>query len=549
MAKEILFNDKARLALQAGVDKLANAVKVTLGPKGRAVVLDKGYGSPTITLDGVTIAKEITLADPVENMGAELVKEVASKTGDMAGDGTTSATVLAQAFINEGIKRVAAGMDPVALRAGMEEARKVVLLSLEKVAQPVGVKEKIAQVATISCRDPKIGQLIADVIEKIGKDGVVTVESSQTLGIESEMVEGMQFDRGYVSPYMITNTERMEASFENAHILVTDKKISLVAELLPLLEKLLQAGKKDLVIIADDLEGEALTTLILNKLRGIFNCLAIKAPGFGDRRKEILADIAIVTGATFVTEDLGKKLESIELSDLGQARRVVSNKDNTVIVGGAGEKNKIEERANQIRAELVKTESSFDKEKLLERLGKISGGVAVIKVGAVTEVEQKEILHRVEDAVAATKAAVAEGIVPGGGVAFVRGAQAVTGLMAGMDKSNNESLARLSGAQLVYDGLLAPIRQIALNAGYDAGVVLDKVMQEQDDFGFNAANGVYGKLFELGIIDPHKVAKTAFNNAFSVASLFLITEAVVVNLPEKEKSSDDNSRGSMMGGY
>ncbi len=549
MAKEILFNDKARLALQAGVDKLANTVKVTLGPKGRAVVLDKGYGSPMITLDGVTIAKEITLADPVENMGAELVKEVASKTGDMAGDGTTSATVLAQAFINEGIKRVAAGMDPVALRAGMEEARKMVLLSLEKVAQPVGVKEKIAQVATISCRDPKIGQLIADVIEKIGKDGVVTVESSQTLGIESEMVEGMQFDRGYVSPYMITNTERMEASFENAHILVTDKKISLVAELLPLLEKLLQAGKKDLVIIADDLDGEALTTLILNKLRGIFNCLAIKAPGFGDRRKEILADIAIVTGAAFITDDLGKKLESVELADLGLARRVVSNKDNTVIVGGAGEKNKIEERANQIRAELVKTESSFDKEKLLERLGKISGGVAVIKVGAVTEVEQKEILHRVEDAVAATKAAVAEGIVPGGGVAFVRGAQAVTGLMAGMDKANNESLARLSGAQLVYDGLLAPIKQIALNAGYDAGVVLDKVMQGQDDFGFNAANGVYGKLFELGIIDPHKVAKTAFNNAFSVASLFLITEAVVVNLPEKEKSSDDNSRGSMMGGY
>lgn len=425
----------------------------------------------------------------------------------------------------------------------------MVLLSLEKVAQPVGVKEKIAQVATISCRDPKIGQLIADVIEKIGKDGVVTVESSQTLGIESEMVEGMQFDRGYVSPYMITNTERMEASFENAHILVTDKKISLVAELLPLLEKLLQAGKKDLVIIADDLDGEALTTLILNKLRGIFNCLAIKAPGFGDRRKEILADIAIVTGAAFITDDLGKKLESVELADLGLARRVVSNKDNTVIVGGAGEKNKIEERANQIRAELVKTESSFDKEKLLERLGKISGGVAVIKVGAVTEVEQKEILHRVEDAVAATKAAVAEGIVPGGGVAFVRGAQAVTGLMAGMDKANNESLARLSGAQLVYDGLLAPIKQIALNAGYDAGVVLDKVMQGQDDFGFNAANGVYGKLFELGIIDPHKVAKTAFNNAFSVASLFLITEAVVVNLPEKEKSSDDNSRGSMMGGY
>ncbi|MFH1759148.1 MAG: chaperonin GroEL [Patescibacteria group bacterium] len=547
MAKQILFNEKARLALQRGVDKLADTVRVTLGPKGRAVVLEKSYGAPMITHDGVTIAKEIELEDKVENIGAELVKEVASKTSDVAGDGTTTATLLAQVFIGEGIKRVAAGIDPIVLKEGIDKARVVVLETLKGLAQPVVDKEKIAQVATISSRDPKVGELISEVLEKVGKDGVVTVEQGQTMGISKEVVEGLQFDRGYISPYMVTNTERMEAALEDPYILVTDQKISLVSDLVPLLEKVIQGGKKEMVIIADDIEGEALTTLVVNKLRGVFNVLAIKAPGFGDRRKEMLQDIATVTGAEFISEEVGRKLDNIDVSALGQAHRVVSTKDNTTIVGGKGDKNKIDERIAQIKIQLENTDSEFDREKLQERLGKLSGGVAVIKVGAVTEVEQKEAQHRVEDAVAATKAAVEEGVVPGGGVAFVRAAQAVSKLMNSFNKSSQEDLGRLAGAQIVYDGLIAPLKQIAQNAGHDDGVVLDRVVRQSGDYGFNAEDGSYGKLFELGIIDPHKVVRSAFENSISIASLFLITEAVVADIPDK-KNDMSSMGGGMPGG-
>lgn len=549
MAKQILFNEKARLALKAGVDKLADTVRVTLGPKGRAVVLEKSYGSPVITRDGVTIAKEIELEDKMENIGAELVKEVASKTGDVAGDGTTTATVLAQDFISEGIKGVAAGLDPIALRSGMAKSYQVVLDVLKNLSQPIVSQEKTAQVATISSRSSRIGSLIAEVIEKVGKDGVVTVEQSQTLELSKEIVEGLQFDRGYISPYMMTNPERMEAVLDSPLILVTDKKISSISDLVPLLEKLAQTGKKELVIIADEVDGEALATIVVNKLRGIFSVLAVKAPGFGDRRKELLEDIAIVTGADFISEDLGRKLEGVEISSLGQAHRVVANKDNTTIVGGGGDKKLIEDRVQQIKTQLDKTDSEFDKEKLQERLGKLSGGVAVIKVGAATEVEQKELQHRVEDAVAATKAAVEEGVVPGGGVAFVRAAQAVKRLMNSFNKNSQEDLSHLAGAQIVYHGLLAPLKQIAQNAGYDAGVVLDRVIRQGDDYGFNAVDGNYGQLFELGIIDPHKVVRSAFENAYSVASIFLITEAVVADIPvEKDSGPPSGGMPPGMGG-
>jgi len=552
MAKQILFNEKARLTLQKGVDKLANAVKVTLGPRGRAVVLEKSYGPPTITHDGVTIAREIELEDKIENIGAALVKEASSKTGDIAGDGTTTAAVLAQRFINEGIKRVSAGINPVTLREGINQARVVVLSSLKELAQPTDNTEKIAQVATISSRDPEVGKMIAEVIEKVGHDGVVTVEQSNTLGISKEVVEGLQFDRGYISPYMMSNAERMEAILEEPYILVTDSKISAVSDLVPLLEKVVQSGKKDMVIIADDVEGEALATLVVNKLRGTFNVLAVKAPGFGDRRKELLQDIATVTGADFISEEVGKKLEGLELTALGKAHRVVATKDNTTIVGGKGDKAEIESRISQIRVQLEAATSEFDKEKLQERLGKLSGGVAVIKVGAVTEVEQKETQHRVEDAVAATKAAIEGGIVAGGGVALVRSAQAVKKLMNGFNKSSTEDLGRLAGAQIVYDGLIAPIKQIAENAGHDSGVVLDRVMRQTDDYGFNALTGTYGKLFELGIIDPHKVVRSAFENAISIASLFIITETVVADIPTKDDKSPASSQmppGMGMGGF
>lgn len=531
MAKQILFNEKARLALKRGVDKLADTVKVTLGPRGRAVVLEKSYGAPVVTLDGVTIAKEIELEDKIENIGAELVKEVASKTNDIAGDGTTTATLLAQVFIREGLKVVTGGVDPVRLRNGMEAAYNAILNALQKLSKPIQGKEEVGQVATISSRDPNIGNLIADVIYQVGKDGVVTVEQSQTLGLSKEIVEGLQFDRGYISAYMVTNSEKMESVLEDPYILVTDKKISAISELLPILEKLVQAGKKELVIIADEVDGEALATLVVNKLRGIFNVLAVKAPGFGDRRKDLLEDIATVTGAEYISEDIGRKLDSVELTSLGQARRVIANKDNTTVVGGKGDKEKINQRVAQIKVQLQKTESDFDKEKLQERLGKLSGGVAVIKVGAATEVEQKEKQHRIEDAVAATKAAIEEGIVAGGGVALVRASQTVE---ADLKKQFIDQPTEMLGVGIILRGLYEPLKQIAQNAGNNGDVVLNTVLSGKDDYGFNAASGNYENLLAAGVIDPTKVTRTALQNAISVASLFLITEAVVADIPKKD---------------
>lgn len=546
MAKQILFDEKARMALKKGVDKLADAVRVTLGPKGRAVILDKGYGSPVITRDGVTIAKEIELEDKIENIGADLVKEVASKTNDLAGDGTTTATLLAQVLINNSIKNVASGADPISMQRGMEKAYEVVLESLRNLSQKINNKEEIAQVATISARDEEIGKLIADVIEQVGKDGVVTVEESQTMGLSKDMVEGMQFDRGYVSQYMITNADKMEASLEDPYILVTDKKISSINELLPLLEKLIKAGKKELVIIAEEVEGEALATLIVNKLRGVFSVLAVKAPGFGDRRKEMLEDISAVTGAKFISEDIGRKLENIEIEDLGQAHKVLSNKDNTTIVGGKGSKEGIDNRVSQIRMQLKNTDSEFDKEKLQERLGKLSGGVAVIKVGAATEVEQKEKQHRIEDAVAATKAAIEEGIVAGGGVALARTASAVKDLINRLDK---EEMGEILGAKIVLESLYAPLKQIAENAGYNGDVVLDKVLSNRDDYGFNASTGKYEHLIKAGVVDPTKVTRSALQNAISVASMLLITEAVVADIPEKKDEHNHPNPMAGMGEY
>ncbi len=534
MAKQLLFSEKARIVLKNGVDKLANAVKITLGPAGRAVVLGKGYGSPVITRDGVTIAKEIELEDKIENIGAELIKEVASKTNDVAGDGTTTATLLAQVLINESLKNVAAGIDPIEMQKGMQKAQQAVLESLKNISKKISTKEEIVQVATIAARDAEIGNLIAEVITQVGKDGVVTVEEYQGIGLTKELVEGLQFDRGYISPYMITNSERMEAALENPYILVTDKKISAINELLPLLEKLIKTGKKELMIIAEEIEGEALATIVVNKLRGVFNILAVKAPGFGDRRKELLQDIATVVGADFISEDVGRKLESVDMTSLGQAHRVIANKDNTVIVGGKGSKEEIKKRVNQIKSQIQKSDSEFDREKLQERLGKLSGGVAVIKVGAATEVEQKEKQHRIEDAVAATKAAIEEGIVAGGGVAFIRAAKVVKELI---DKFGKEQLAQIVGAKIILEGIYAPLKQIAENAGYSGAVVLDKVLAGKDDFGFNAATGEYMNLIQAGIVDPTKVTRSALQNAVSTASMFLITEVVVADLPEKKEKA------------
>ncbi len=545
MAKQILFSEQARAAVKNGIDKLANAVKITLGPKGKAVILEKSYGGPVITYDGVTIAKEIELENKLENVGAQLIKEVASKTNDAAGDGTTTATLLAQILISEGLKNITSGVDAVGIHKGMQKAYEKTVEFLKNNSQKISTQEEIAQVATISARDEEIGKLIAEVIHQTGKDGVVTVEESQTVGLSKEIVEGLQFDRGYISPYMMTNPERMEAVLESPYILITDRKISSVNELLPLLEKIIQSGKKELVIIAEEVEGEALATLVVNKLRGIFNVLAMKAPGFGDRRKEMLEDIAVVTGAEFISEDLGRKLENVELANLGQAHRVISNKDNTTIVGGKGEKEKIEKRAQQIKQQIQKTDSEFDKEKLQERFGKLSGGVAVIRVGAVTETEQKEIKYRVEDAVNATKAAIEEGIVAGGGVALVRASEEVKKMIDSLDK---EDLAQIVGAKIILEALYAPVKQIAENAGYDGAVVLDKIMSGKSDYGFNAAAGHYGHLIKEGVVDPAKVTRLALQNAVSIASMILITEAVVSDIPEKkEKSHDHNAMNPMMG--
>ncbi|MBI5742531.1 MAG: chaperonin GroEL, partial [Candidatus Niyogibacteria bacterium] len=531
--KSITFNEEARNALKRGVDALADTVKVTLGPKGRNVILDKGYGVPTITNDGVTIAKEIELADKVENMGAEIVKEVATKTNDVAGDGTTTATLLAQAIITEGLKNLTAGANPVGLKRGLEKATERVVAKLREISTPIvsSREEEIAQVATISAKDESIGKKIAEVIKKVGKDGVVTVEQGQTFGVTYDVVEGMQFDRGYIAPYMITNAERMEAAYENAHILITDRKISALSEILPLLEKLAHSGKKELVIIAEEVDGEALTTLIVNKLRGTFHTLAIKAPGFGDRREEMLEDIAYVTGGKVISEKAGMKLETTELDMLGVARKIVATKENTTIVDGKGQKKDIEKRVAQLRAQRAQTDSEYDREKIDERLAKLSGGVAVIKVGAATEVEQKEKQHRIEDAIAATKAAMAEGIVPGGGVALIRAIDILDKMLADYEKKGDRD--EWLGVKIMREAIEKPLWQIAENAGVSGSVVVDAVRKLKGNHGYNAATAGYEDLIKAGIVDPTKVTRSALENAVSAAGMLLTTEAVVSEIPEK----------------
>ncbi|MEK9175380.1 MAG: chaperonin GroEL [Patescibacteria group bacterium] len=533
-SKQILFNEEARKALKNGVDALANAVKVTLGPKGRNVVLDKGFGAPTITNDGVTIAKEIELTNKAENMGAEIVKEVATKTNDVAGDGTTTATLLAQAIITEGLKNITAGVNPVGLKRGLDSAMEVVIKKLGELSIPISADktEEVEQVATISAKDPVIGQKIAEIIHKVGKDGVVTVEESQTFGIDYDIVEGLQFDRGYVSPYMITNSERMEAIYEDPSILVVDKKISSIQEILPLLEKLARGGKKDLVIIAEDVDGEALATLVVNKLRGSFNALAIKAPGFGDRKKEMLEDIAIVTGGKVISEEIGLKLESVDLVHLGNARRIIASKDHTTIVGGKGKKADIEKRMNQLKTQIQKTDSSYDRKNLEERLAKLSGGVAVLRVGAATEVEQKEKQHRIEDAISATKAAIEEGIVPGGGVALIRALPVLDKMVDALTKAEGDR-DELVGVEILRSALTLPLWQIAENAGVSGAVVVDAVKKLKGHTGYNAATNVYEDLVKAGIVDPKKVTRSVLQNAVSAASMLLTTEALVVEIPEK----------------
>ncbi len=544
MSKQILFNEKAREALKKGVDALTDAVKITLGPKGRNVVLEKGYGSPVITNDGVSIAKDIELEDKFENMGAEIVKEVASKTNDAAGDGTTTAVVLTGSIIREGLKYTVLGVDPMGIRAGIERAAKEVVSALKGMAKPVKGKDEITQVATISAESEEFGKIIADAIDKVGKDGVVTVEESQSFGVESDVVKGLQFDKGYVSPYMITDAERMEAAYEDPMILVTDKKISSINEILPLLEKIAKLGKKELVIIADDLDGEALTTLVVNKLRGTFNALAVKAPGYGDRKKEMLQDIAIVTGARVISEEVGLKLENAELNMLGRAKKIIATKDNTTIVGGKGKKQDIDARTEQIRKEIEKSDSEFDKEKLAERLAKLAGGVAVIKVGAATETEMKYKKMKIEDAVEATKAAVEEGIVPGGGTALVKaGAIVRKDYSEGKIKSPSKDMAKEfeAGFEILLKAIDEPVRQIVKNAGKKEGAVVAEeikkaVMKDSSvNKGYNAgADKMVDDMIKEGIIDPVKVTRAALQNSASAAAIFLTTDVAVAEIP-KEK--------------
>jgi len=537
MAKQILYNTKAREALKRGVDKLADTVKITLGPKGRNVVLDKGFGAPTITKDGVTVAKEIELEDKFENIGAELVKEVASKTNDVAGDGTTTATLLAQVMINEGIKNVTAGANPLAIKRGIEKGVTAIIEELKKnISKPIVGNEEISQVASISANDAEIGKKIAEAMHKVGNDGVVTVEESQGFGMELELVEGMQFDKGYLSAYMITNPDRMEAEYKDCHILITDKKISAVADILPILEKLAEMGKKELVIISEEVDGEALATLVVNKLRGAFNTLAVKAPGFGDRRKAMLDDIAVLTGGRVISEEVGLKLENVKIEDLGQAGKVVATKENTTIVDGKGDKSAIDERIKQLKKELETTDSDFDKEKLQERLAKLAGGVAVIKVGAATETELKEKKHRIEDALAATKAAVEEGIVPGGGVALLRARL----VLENADVEGEEKI----GIDILRKSLEEPLKMIAYNAGKDGSVIAEEVKKLTGNMGYNAETDKFEDLVEAGIIDPTKVTRSALQNAASIAAMFLTTEAVVTDLPEKK---DEHGHGGMPG--
>jgi chaperonin GroEL len=539
-AKQILYSDDARHKLLKGVNTLADAVKVTLGPRGRNVVLDKGYGAPTITKDGVTVAKEIEVEDKFENAGVELVKEVASKTNDDVGDGTTTATVLAQAIVREGLKNVTAGANPVALKRGLDKAVEAIVKELkEKISKPVDEAE-IANVAAISANDKEIGAKIAEAMKAVGKDGVITVEESQSFGMEIETVQGMRFDKGYVSPYMVTNSDRMEAEYVDPYILITDKKVSSIHDVLPLLEKVAHTGKKDLVIIADEVEGEALATFVVNKLRGTFNVLAVKAPGFGDRRKEMLQDIAVLTGGKVITEEMGLKLDQTEVDDLGQAHKVISTKEFTTVVKGKGDEKAIKDRVAQIKKLIEQTDSDFDKEKLQERLAKLAGGVGVIKVGAATETEMKEIKHRIEDAVGATKAAVEEGVVPGGGVALIR----ATKVLNDMKLDAEEAVA----VKILRRALEEPIRLIAQNAGVDGSVVVEEVRKLNDSMGYNAQTDKYEDLVKSGIIDPTKVTRSALQNASSIAGMFLTTEAVVTDAPKKDEPAMPPMGGGGMGG-
>lgn len=543
MAKQILFNEDARTKLKIGIDKLANAVKVTIGPKGRNVILDKGYGAPQIVNDGVTIAKEIELEDKFENMGAELIKEVASKTNDVAGDGTTTATVLAQAIVTEGLKNVAAGANPIIVRHGIEKGTAALVAELKRISKPISTKEEKRQVASISANDEAIGEIIAEVLAEVGDKGVVTVEEGQSFGVEKEIVKGMQFDRGYLSHYMITNSERMEAEYGDVPVLITDKKISTLQSILPLLEKLVATGRKELVIIAEDVDSEALATFVVNKLRGSFNVLAIKAPGFGDRRKEILNDIAIVTGSKVITDDLGLKLEDADIDVLGRAGKIIASKDSTTIVDGKGSQSAIEDRVQQLNREIELSSSDFDKEKLRERLGKLSGGVAIIKVGAATEMEMKEKKLRIEDALAATKAAIEEGIVVGGGVALVRVSRALNNVeVSGDEKIGIDILAR---------AIEEPLKQIANNAGAKGDVIVEEVKKLTDNMGYNALSGKFEDLIIAGIVDPTKVTRSALQNAASAAAMILTTECAVADVPEKHSCSShgsDMSGGMGMGG-
>jgi chaperonin GroEL len=526
MPKQLVYSEEARRRLKKGVDALADAVKVTLGPRGRSVVLDKKFGPPTVINDGVTIAKDIELPDPFENMGAQLLKEAASKTNDVAGDGTTTATVLAQAIVNEGFKNVAAGANPMALKRGIEKATEALVQELKKRAIPVTSKSQIAQVAAISAADKEIGTLISEVMDKVGKDGVITVEESKGIKFETEYVEGMEFDRGYISPYFITNADRMETVIDDPYILITDKKISAVADLLPALEKILQISK-NLVIVAEDVEGEALATLVVNKLRGTINCLAVKAPGFGDRRKAMLEDMAILTGGKVISEEVGRKLDSVTVNDLGRARRVVSDKDNTTIIEGKGSEADIKARIKQIKAQIEETTSDFDREKLQERLAKLAGGVAVLKVGAATEVELKEKKHRVEDALSATRAAVEEGILPGGGVALLNSVKVLDNLKLEGDEA--------TGVSIVKKAVEEPIRWIAINSGKEGSVIVDAVKKAAEGVGYDAVAEDFGNMLDKGIIDPVKVTRAALQNAASIACMILTTETLVTDIPEKEK--------------
>jgi len=544
MSKQIIFNEEARAALKRGVDVLANTVKITLGPKGRNVVIEKSYGAPVITKDGVSVAKEIELEDKFENLGVQIIKEVSEKTNENAGDGTTTATVLAQAMITEGLKMVSSGVDPIEIRNSMEKKVKEVVASLKKMSKEISTKDEIAQVASISANDKEIGMIIAEAMESVGKDGVITVEEGQSFGVEKEVVEGMQFDKGYLSPYMVTDAEAMKAEYSDALVLITDRKISSIEEILPLLEKLAGSGRKELVIISESIEGQALTTLVLNKLRGTFNVLGIKAPGFGDRRKAMLEDIAILTGGRVISEELGLKLENADVTDLGRARKVVSTKDNTTIVSGEGNEVAVQERVAKIKKEIENSDSDYDKEELKKRLAKLAGGVAVIKVGAATETEMKEKKDRIEDALHATRAAVEEGVVPGGGLALAKASHVFEMLTAKKDET--------PGAKIIDWAITEPIKQIAANAGKDGSLILYNIIRENKsgdtNIGYNAAEDRFEDMVEAGIIDPTKVVRSALENAASAAIMFLTTEAVITEKPKKESSCSHDAGMPGMGG-